>query len=337
MDEARARRRLKRREGTARFRPAPKKKSMRSIPAVLSFLAFLAAACEEEFIPESVSAPPQIVVEGYIEAGQRPGPPYVILTRSVPFFSRFSTEDLENTFVHDALVRVSDGEKAVELTELCLDELSEEEKRLAGALFGFNPDSLGFNFCVYIDLSFSMRGEEGKTYSLEIEAEGQRLKAVTSIPYHVALDSLKFREPPGEPADTLAQLLCYLADPAGAANFYRYQVAINSNGYISPIASVFDDRLIDGQQVEFPLLRPEPRGAQDIDFETFGLYAVGDTVTLKWISLDEAHYNFWNTLEFNSANQGPFSSYTLIDSNIEGGLGIWGGLSASYYELRVEK
>ena len=132
-------------------------------------------------------------------------------------------------------------------------------------------------------------------------------------------------------------MLCYLDDPAGEANFYRYQVGINSSGYISPIASVLDDRLIDGQRASFPLFRPEPRGTMEFDFETFGLYRTGDTVSLKWISLDKAHFDFWNTLEFNSANQGPFSSYTLIDSNIEGGLGIWGGLSASYYELRVEK
>ncbi|MBK8777276.1 MAG: hypothetical protein IPO25_07635 [Saprospiraceae bacterium] len=32
---------------------------------------------------------------------------------------------------------------------------------------------------------------------------------------------------------------------------------------------------------------------------------------------------FWNTLEFNKGSQGPFSSYTTINSNIIGGLGIW--------------
>ena len=314
-----------------------KQQSMKKIIPALALFAFMMASCEEAFLPDGADAPPQIVVEGYIEAGQRPSPPFVILTRSVPFFSQFGAEDLENTFVHNAAVRVSDGEKTATLTEICLDELSEEEKRLASVLFGFNPDSLGFNFCVYIDFSFGMRGEEGKVYTLEVEAEGQRLQAVTSIPRHAPLDGLEFRDPPGDPNDTLAQLLCTLPDPAGEANFYRYQVAINNSGYISPFASVFDDRLTDGQLVEFPLFKPEPRGAQDFDLETLGLYNVGDTVTIRWISLDKEHYDFWNTLEFNAANQGPFSSYTLIDSNVEGGLGIWGGLSASYYELRVEK
>lgn len=277
------------------------------------------------------------MVEGYIEAGERPTPPYVILTRSVPFFSEFSAEQLENTFVHGAIVRVSDGDKTATLSELCLDELSDEQKALASALFGLEADSLGFNLCVYIDLSFSILGQEGKRYNLEVEAEGQRLEAVTTIPVHVPLDSLYFRDPPGRPVDTLAQLLAYLSDPPGQANFYRFQVAINGGAYIPAVTSVFDDRLFDGESAEFPLYRPEPRGADSFDLETFGLFRVGDEATIKWISLDEAHYNFWNTLEYNASNQGPFSSYTLVESNINGGLGIWGGLSASYYNLQVQK
>ena len=47
-------------------------------------------------------------------------------------------------------------------------------------------------------------------------------------------------------------------------------------------------------------------------------------------------YRNWNTLEFSNANQGPFASYTRLESNINGGLGIWGGLSVSYYTRVVE-
>ena len=36
------------------------------------------------------------------------------------------------------------------------------------------------------------------------------------------------------------------------------------------------------------------------------------------------------------ANQGPFASYTRLQSNIVGGLGIWGGYSVSYYKRAVE-
>ena len=54
------------------------------------------------------------------------------------------------------------------------------------------------------------------------------------------------------------------------------------------------------------------------------------------MSIGEEQFNFWNTLEFSRANQGPFSSYTRIDHNVEGGLGIWGGIAARYYPLTVD-
>ena len=307
-------------------------------PYTFTVLIFLAAlwSCEERFTPESINIP-ELVVEGYIEAGEQASPPYVILTRDMPFFSTFNADGLEGMFVHNATIEISDGETSVLLTEICLEELNEGQKQLAQSFFGFNLDSIGFNFCVYIDLSFTMMGEEGKTYDLYVESEGIQLNASTYIPEHIAVEEFRFREPPGTPNDTLAQLICTLNDPPNEANYYRYQVDFNGTGYISPLASVSDDRLFDGELAEFPLAKPEPRGTDDFDLETFGLFRLGDTVTIKWISLDEAHYNFWNTLEFSLANQGPFSNYTRIDSNVEGGLGIWGGISASYYRLPVER
>ena len=298
-------------------------------------LVLTVLSCEQEFIPASVDLPQRIVVEGYIEAGAEPQPPFVILTRSSPFFSEFNVEDFNDNFVSGAQVRISNGQDTVQLEEVCIDELSPLEKQIARELFGLPIDSLGFNFCVYIDMSFSMVGEEGKAYTLMVEAEGQEIRAVTSIPESVAIDSLRFREPPGEPNDTLAQLLGYLQDPAGIPNFYRYQVGVNGGPVISPGASVSDDRLFDGEEIEFPLFSPVPRGSTEIDLETFGFYTVGDTITVKWMAIDKAHFDFWNTVEFNTVNQGPFSSYTLIESNVEGGLGIWGGISATYYTLPV--
>jgi hypothetical protein len=304
---------------------------------LFSLMVIALWSCEEPFIPDTVDKPAEIVVEGYIEAGERATPPYVILTKDVPFFSTFSAEDLENTFIHDAIIEVSDGEQTTQLTELCLNELTAQQKQLASGLFGFNIDSIGFNFCVYLDLTFTLQGEEGKTYDLSIESEGKELFATTTIPEHAPLADVWFREPPGEPSDTLAQMICSSNDPAGIANFYRYQVEINGEGFVSSLASVIDDRIFDGEYFEFPLAKPEPRGTDDFDLTTFGLYRIGDMVTLKWLCLDEAHFNFWNTLEFGAANQGPFSNYTRVESNVEGGLGIWGGLSASYYDLTVEK
>jgi len=297
------------------------------------FLLLWITACEEAFIPETPPAQ-NIVVEGYIEGGQRPSAPFVILTRSVPFFAELNAEELDDIFVHDAEVIVDDGSRSVRLEEICLGDLSPAQRRLAAELFGFAADSIGFNFCAYTDITGEMRGEAGRQYDLSVRKGEQELRASTTIPSVSDLDSLKFEPPPGEANDTLMQLNCIIDDPGGVVNFYRYQTQINDEGFRTPLGSVIDDRLFDGQRFDFVLPKAEPRDA-DFDLETFGLYRRGDTVTLKWMGIDRAHFDFWNTLEFSVANQGPFSSYTRVNSNIEGGLGVWGGQSARYYTLPV--
>ncbi|MDP4819730.1 MAG: DUF4249 domain-containing protein, partial [Saprospiraceae bacterium] len=61
----------------------------------------------------------------------------------------------------------------------------------------------------------------------------------------------------------------------------------------------------------------------------------GDTVVVKWANIDQVQYDFWSSLESAVSNQGPFSTYTRVNSNVNGGLGVWGGLSARYYTIVV--
>ena len=291
-------------------------------------------SCQEEFTPETVAGPHPLVVEGYIEAaGNQSSPPYVFLTRSFPFFSEIGTDQFDDFYVHDATITVFDGEQEVRLTELCFNDLTPEQRELAANFLGRDLDSLGINLCVYLDLGLNMFGEEGKTYNLRVEAEGEILTAVTTIPRQIPLDSVFFVEPPGEPRDTLAQLRVILDDPP-EDNWYRYFVQVEDEGFRRDNFSVFDDRLFADERLEFPLNRPLASG-ESFDLSTFGLFRRGTNMTLKFLFIDEAHHRFWETLEFANSNQGPFSNYTRIATNIEGGLGIWGGIAASYYERDV--
>lgn len=302
--------------------------------AILALLVLILSSCQEEFVPAQVEGPNPLVVEGYIEAsGELSSPPYVFLTRAFPFFSEVSGEEFDDFFVHDADIRVSDGETEVRLVELCFADLTPDQLELAENFLGRQLDSLGVNLCVYLDPTFRILGEEGKRYDLVVEAEGERLTATTTIPRQVALDSVFFVEPPGEPRDTLAQLRVILDDPP-EDNYYRYFVRVDSGEFKRDDFSVFNDRLFANERLEFPLNRPLANG-ESFDLSTFGLFRRGTDMTLKFVFLDEAHHQFWETLEFSSANQGPFSSYTRIASNVEGGLGIWGGLAATYYERQV--
>jgi len=306
---------------------------------ILMFLPFCFFACEEEFIPDVTVEEPAIVVEGYIEAGEERLPPYLLLTRSQPFFSEINLGDLDNFFVHDALVSISDGSQTVNLEEICWEDLNEVQQLFLGALLeqsGINNfDSIPGNFCVYVDLDNTISGEIGKTYDLKIEVEDKVLTASTTIEEQVPLDSLRFIEPEGNVPDSLKELRVIFKDPPGVNNYYRYFTSINGTPFIPAFNSVADDALFDGQEFEFPLPKAEPRDS-DAGPSSFGLYVVGDTARIKWATIDQGNFNFWNTLEFNAINQGPFASYTRVETNVTGGIGIWGAYSSHYYTIIVD-
>jgi len=296
------------------------------------FLALLITiGCEERIFPEDDGSPPQLVVEGAIEGGEIPTPAIVILTRSLNFSANGNRLAIDDLFVHDALVEVNDGTNIIQLTELCWDDLNDSQKRAVLENFNTSYDSVGVNICVYADQNLEMLGEVGKTYALHVEADGQILDATTTIPPHVPIDTLFFRNRTGDNSPDFFELIAGISDAPGRADFYRYFTSTNGSFFDAPLTSVGDDLLFDGQSFKFPLTEGETGRSPQPAPGDYGYFFKGDTIALKWTNLDEPHFNFWSTLEFNFFNQGPFGSYTRIDSNIDGGLGVWGGYSNSYY------
>ncbi len=294
-------------------------------------------ACEEPFVPEPVENSEQFVVEGYVEAGEGSNFSYVIISKTVPFFSEINPNQYASLFVDNAMVTVNDGDKDVDFTKLCLSDIPDELKEQAGELIGINPDSTDINVCIYVDIFDQLTREVGRTYKLHIEIEDEEgeITAETTIPEIVPLYDFVFRDTPGEPIEGLAQLWCNINDPA-VPNYYRYFTQSDSTGLIAPFNSVTNDAAWNGQEFEFPISKAEPAGA-DFDPSTFGMFSVGDTVTMKWCSIDAIHYDFWETFEYARNNQGPFSSYTRIKTNVEGAWGIFGGYGVSATQLVVEK
>lgn len=309
---------------------------MKTYYILLSFIFAIGfISCETEYIPVNTGEGPKYVVEGYVEAGENAFTPYLILTKTFDFYGTYDPDDFTSAYVHEADVRVSDGVKEVVFPEVCFSDLDSMTRYEVAEKFGFNADSLAVDICVYIDLFNQLKPEEGKSYHLTIHVGEDVITSTTTIPYHVPIDSVHFAPPPGDPNDTLAQLRCYISDPPGVRNFYRYFCATNDGALETAFTSSTEDLFFDGKSFEFQLFNPVTDNG-DVEPGEFGLYFVGDTVTVKWCCMDEDHFNFWNTLEFSNNNEGPFSSYTRLDSNIEGGLGIWGGYSVSYYKLPVE-
>lgn len=300
---------------------------------------FLLSSCEEPFIPENLQQAPQIVVEGFIEAGDEAKPAYLVMTKTLPFLSSISSETLNNNYVSGAKVTLSDGTKSITLTEVCFKDLPQALKKEAAKILGFKVENDAFipNVCFYADLNGAMPGKAGKTYQIEILTEGKKITASTTIPLPVELDSLRFIASPGANQDSFLLLTSILADPKAQQNFYRYQVKMGDGPFITPGGgSLFDDRLFNGQNFRLNLPRPGADG-ESFSITTFGLYPVGKETTIRWVNMDQSLFDFWNTLEFSINNQGPFSTYTRVKTNVKGALGVWGGHYTKNYKLIVKK
>lgn len=309
---------------------------------IASVVCLLFTACETDITLELPVAESKIVVEGFIENDQ---PPFVSLTRTIPFYGEIDLGALDNYFVNDATVIVSDGDVSVTLTEYCLEDLPEALKPLLADVLGITVDSItgeyAYNACLYtvpdiLSGTPAFVGAVGKTYSLLIIAGEDTLTASTRIPELVAIDSMYYR-PASEvdPAnDSLVRCYGMLSDPAAPGNYYRMFTSRNNDGYQPDISSVTDDLFFNGQTFEFPIPRVIEPG-ENYDPDTYGYYWKGDTVGLRWTTIDYASFDFWRTLESDYGSDGPFTSVTIAATNIRGGLGIWCGYGALYYELIV--
>ena len=295
----------------------------------------LLVSCEERFQPEIVTTDPVLVIEGHIEvASENPLPPYVLLTRTLPFYDEITTEDVSELFVHNAFVKVSDGNESIVLEEVCWEDLPEEFRNIAIETLPALTD-VDINYCIYTDLSFSFMGEIGKTYTLLVETDKESITATTTIPSFVPLDSMYFVPAPGGLGDSLLEMRIAFTDPELEDNFYRYATSTNQEPFYPGFNSVFNDLLFSGQPVDFPLAKGEAPFREE-DAGIFGLFRPGEEIVLRWLMIDAVHYKFWDTLEFNKVNQGPFGSYTQVKSNVGEAVGIWGGYTSGFYQGTVE-
>jgi hypothetical protein len=295
-------------------------------------------SCEKDLTLELPEGEAKIVVEGHIE---QDAPPVVVLTRSVPIFSGYSPKDIEAAFVHNAEVFVSDGATEYQLQEVNSNMLTPELSKLIAEQYGLQPNTesgrLPFTFYFYTNLQ--LLGQTGKNYKLRAQAEGQTLTANTSIPHLLPIDSLWVKPHADPKKDSLVMLWYRYRDPDTVGNSVRYFTKRNQEAfYPGYYSSIFNDELINGQPyIDFPLARGQSKGREP-DFETYGYFRKGDTITVKWCAIDVPHFNFWYSLEndFNSRGN-PFGAPVSIQSNIKGGLGIWGGYGVTYHRFIVPK
>jgi len=266
------------------------------------------SSCEKDITVDLPVAEQKIVVEGYIETGQKA---VVTLTKSASFFAPIDSASLLSYLVLNAFVTVSNGITTDTLV-LTVDN----------------------NY--YIPLVYktqNLTGQEGSTYTLTVVADGKTVTSVTTIPHAVPLDSVWFKLQEGR--DTLGYAWAHLTDPDSIGNCYRWFAKRlgKDERYLPPPGSVFEDKFINGRSFDFAYNRgTEPNSnALDDDNEERGFFKIGDTIAVKFCAIDRTHFDFWRIEEVQiNSNGNPFAAPARIPSNINGGLGIWGGYAVTY-------
>ena len=281
------------------------------IKILFSLIIIIAISCEKDITVDLPQPEQKIVLEGAIENGEYP---YLYVTKNVAYFDKVDTNTLINMIALDssAVITVT-HENIVDTLHPMID----------------------FNNIIPIKYQGNIKGEIGKTYILNAKIFGKTYTASTKIPVPVPLDSVKFKlRQPDSPDDSTGFLWMYATDPDTAGNYYRLfsKTLGKDNVFVHPTTSVADDQYFNGVSVEYriyrgynPLVGEEPDQSQE-DVPRW-VFIKGETVVLKFCSLDVKHYNFWYSIELQNASDGnPFASPVTIKSNIEGGaLGIWGG------------
>lgn len=290
----------------------------KAYPLFLFLVLLAAAGCEKQIDMNLREQEEMLVVEGVIEDNRFP---MVILTKNLGFQARITPGQLEASFVHDAKVTVSDGARTHQLREYRIDTTGD------AAIYFYSVDTA--------QLATAFLGERSVSYTLTIESEGKTYHAITSIPDEtLKLDSIWWRALASD--DTLAGLMIRVSDPPERGNYVRYFTARNQENFLAGFNSVFDDQIVNGTTFDVPLDAGVDR-TQAVDFETYGFFRRGDTVTLKFCNVDHDTYSFWRTADFAFSSGGnPFSTPVRIQGNIKGGaLGYWGGYGVTYKTIII--
>lgn len=301
-------------------------KKLQKIYAALLTAAFGLISCEKDITVDIPQADKKPVVEASIFQGQFAT---VGITWSFPFFKPLSDVDFTNPaalaefLVLDATVTLSDGIQTEYLT-------------------------LTFDPTVFPPLVYkgdSIIGTPGRTYTLSIQFPGYNLSAFTTIPAPVPLDSIAFKLSAGE--DSLGLARIYFQDPPAVGNIYRlFSKRPSYARYMPTYAvgnSVIDDQAYNGQYIEFFFGRPDP-----VDFlfvsdsdtanvwnEESGFWKLGDTIMVRFCTIDRASYDFIKTMENSAGTSGnPFSNPTTVKSNITGGNALGGFVGYGVFDIQ---
>lgn len=222
--------------------------------ALLLVLAIASTSCQKTVSIDLNKADPHIVIEGIVT--DQGTPDSVGISMSGDYF----TPSLYFPPVPNALVIISDNAGTV-------DTLKED---IPGTY-----------------RSHSLQGVPGRTYALNVAAQGKIYNAVSSMPEKVFIDSLYAIATRAFDGDLGYYIYVIFRDPPTPGNYYRINLSdsrpIPSDSITGQRYHLFDDKLTNGNELSVRL-------------RTGNMVLTGDTITVELLSIDQASYDYFNTL-----------------------------------------
>ena len=290
---------------------------------IFILIVILHGSCTKEVEITIPNNGTQFVVNGYIENGK---PATILLTRSLSYFAPQNYDNIFSSFIEGATIQI-------------ISETGETEiLNYVGPQY---HDTWMYNY-----IGNSIIGEEGQTYRIRINKGDTLLTSIASIPNIAGLnkDSLRFLYRPFD--STYCYLYGFYQDPDTIGNSNRIFTRTNQDPLFAPNLDQngnYNDEYVNGDGLGFPMYKG--RGFwQDWDYgedweevdgvcgPTIGFWCIGDSVELKMSSVNRAYWDFWNSIQYNNPG-GPFGNPSDVISNINGGLGVWGGVSSEKINL----
>ena len=304
---------------------------------IILFLICSLSACQKEITIPIPKQAISIVIDGKIETGL---PPIVFLSYTKDIFSPTNLDSIFGGFIDDAVIIVSNGLISDTLDRVCTDEIPDTLKQYASFLFGV-PKSIieQYHFCFFSTLNPSLFGQIGNRYTIKVMHKNKTYNAITTIEKPVPLDSIYWK--PEKKTPDHGYIYANLSEPYAENNFYLWevlQIKAGNDGmnkdqkFYKPSNPVFNDQFINGLLFTISYENPRSRFDKKIPEEFRGLYKKGDTIMVKFSTLNKDSYRFLEQKYVQLQSGGsPFSTPVNLPSTISNGaLGSWIGYSPSY-------
>lgn len=275
------------------------------------FTILILISCTKEVKIDETKSTQQLVVEGYIEPDKFP---IVYLTKTSDYFDKIDSANILQYIASYAKVSVSVEGKTEVLT------LKRYKDR----------------FPIFYYEGTEIVGEIGKTYKLKIELSGKVYESTTTLTSKVDLNSLSYFEATDNPEQKFLKI--NFTDPIDTKNYYRiYTKRIGKDSdFIPCYLSTFADYGNEGKEVNFEIIRSY---SPVINTDNGRYFVTGDSVIVKFCTMEKKQYDYWKAIETQIAiSSNPFglSSSTPISLITNNSLGVWGGLSSSYYIVKIK-